>query len=235
MFNLASYAALALSTVSAVSGLVVPRSDSPAGWATNDLEPWTVYYTRYLALGCNRRSGEPFFDQCCHPLLTTQALETARPPQCIPSTPSFSQAPAPQPTTSQAPAPQPTTTQAPQPTSEAPASKPSTPLAARALVTGGVATSYKQNGNFGACGAIHRDDELIAAVEKGRYGNIRARSTLCGKKVKITNTANKKSVTAIIVDACSTCQKNSFDLSPGAFQKIAAPGQGRANIEWSLV
>ncbi|KAF8892538.1 RlpA-like double-psi beta-barrel-protein domain-containing protein-containing protein [Infundibulicybe gibba] len=85
MFNLASYAALALSTISAVSGFVVPRSDPPAGWATDYLESYSIYHTRYLALGCNNQHGKPFFDECCHPLLATESLETARPAQCIPS------------------------------------------------------------------------------------------------------------------------------------------------------
>jgi expansin (peptidoglycan-binding protein) len=77
-----------------------------------------------------------------------------------------------------------------------------------------------------------------------RYGNLGAKSSLCGKKVKITNPANKKvcpyrinlklhlnkvpqSVTVTIADACPTCKNgNSIDLSEGAFKQIATLDQG---------
>jgi len=306
MFSLASYATLALSAVSAVSGFVVPRAEPPAGWATDYLESYTVYHTRYLALGCNNQHGKPFFDQCCHPLLATESLETARPAQCIPSVSasssaaraeptstinppvddgdddddedcedddgddslasSFSQGPAPQPTTSQAPppppitsqepAPQPTTTEAPKPTTEAPAPKPTTeapapkptteapapppenkaPPPSSDVITGGDATFFFQNGVAGACGTVHSDADLIAAIDSRRYGNTGVKSGLCGKQVRITNPANNKSVTVTIADACPTCNnENSIDLSRAAFQAIASFDQGLVGITWSFV
>ncbi|EJD02345.1 barwin-like endoglucanase, partial [Fomitiporia mediterranea MF3/22] len=69
----------------AVSARVVPRKSPPAGWWTEGLEDYNAYHTRYLALGCQNFHGQAFFDQCCHPLKVNETLETARPPQCIPS------------------------------------------------------------------------------------------------------------------------------------------------------
>lgn len=77
--------ALALAAVSTTSALVVPRKSAPAGWATGYLEDYTVYHTRYLALDCQDKHGQPFFDLCCHPLLATETLEKNRDPSCTPS------------------------------------------------------------------------------------------------------------------------------------------------------
>jgi rare lipoprotein A (peptidoglycan hydrolase) len=53
--------------------------------------------------------------------------------------------------------------------------------------------------------------------------------------VKITNTANQKSVTAIVADACPTCaNKQSIDMSVGAFTQIALEATGQINIAWSF-
>ncbi|KAH9063325.1 plant expansin [Lactarius vividus] len=83
MVRVLSITSLALAAVSVVSGLVVPRLSPPNGWETDILEPYDRYHKRYLALQCQDKHGQPFFDQCCHPLLATQKLES-RPPQCIP-------------------------------------------------------------------------------------------------------------------------------------------------------
>ncbi|PPQ72589.1 hypothetical protein CVT26_003692 [Gymnopilus dilepis] len=143
-------------------------------------------------------------------------------------------APAPAPTTSKAPvaAPAPVTTVAapsstPKKVVASPAPAAAAPAPQSAVNTGGVATFFYQNNNFGACGQKHSDSDLIAAIDGNRYGNLGAKSSLCGKKVKITNTKNKKSVTVTIEDACPTCENsNSIDLSVGAFQQIATLDQG---------
>ena len=50
---------------------------------------------------------------------------------------------------------------------------------------------------------------------------------LCGKQIKVTNTQNGKSVTAVVADVCPTCaNSNSLDLSVGAFVEIATEDQG---------
>ncbi|THH00429.1 hypothetical protein EW145_g7079 [Phellinidium pouzarii] len=95
------------------------------------------------------------------------------------------------------------------------------------LITGGFATFFYQGGAAGACGTVHSDSDLIAAIDIARYGNTGGTSSLCGKQVRITNTDNKKSVVVTIADACPGCKNsNSIDLSTGAFDKIADESTG---------
>ncbi|KAG6900847.1 hypothetical protein C0993_009965 [Termitomyces sp. T159_Od127] len=80
MFCLASLALV--TTAASVSGLVVPRVAPPPGWATEYLESYDTYHTRYLAIGCSSKHNTPFFDQCCHPLLANQNAATSLPALC---------------------------------------------------------------------------------------------------------------------------------------------------------
>jgi len=199
----------------------------------------------------------------CNPSATTPATSTSSDddddsdlPECddgdddddgvssAPPAPATPKAPAaaPAPTPSKAPVAAPATTTHPaavaSPTPKKVVASP-TPAAApatdSAVNTGGFATFFYQNGNFGACGQKHSDSDLIAAIDGARYGNLGAKSNLCGQKVKITNTQNKKSVTVTIEDACPTCDNgNSIDLSVGAFQQIADLGQGIVPIDWQF-
>lgn len=101
---------------------------------------------------------------------------------------------------------------------------------------GGFATFFYQKGNAGACGKVHSDDDLIAAMDERRYGNSGGASPLCGKKVEITNTDNGKTVVVIVADDCPTCtNSNSIDLSTGAFKQIASFDQGLVPIKWRFV
>ncbi|KAL5529651.1 hypothetical protein ACEPAG_5636 [Sanghuangporus baumii] len=423
---------VAFTAVAAVAAYVVPRTQPPNGWWTEGLEDYNSYHTRYLALGCQNQHGKPFFDSCCHPLKANETLETARPPECVPSwssavsacaaeptstvttpdddtsasvtgsasaspaassatdvsvttsasvvaTPSPvsnvatdsnngddadgedeedgqdgdeefcdedddddtsssvvptstaasepTSAPAPSSTPAQSdgdddegddededcdedgededttssavpsstsvpgttesaapestsepvvnPAPAPSssevasstsdfvsptsevassTSEAPTPTSSSPTFSPestrkhsssksssaaeSTPTSdsSSQVFTDGVATFFFQNNNPGACGDVHSDDDLIAAIDSARYGNTGEKSELCGKQVKITNTKNNKEVTVTIADACPTCENgDSIDLSAGAFDKIADRSEGVVPISWSFV
>lgn len=98
------------------------------------------------------------------------------------------------------------------------------------VYTGGVATYFLQDGTEGACGAVHPDSALIAAIDQDRYGNSDEKSSLCGKQVKITNTSNQKTVTVTIADDCPTCKNaNSIDLSKGAFTQIATIEEGEVD------
>ena len=64
-------------------------------------------------------------------------------------------------------------------------------------------------------------------TDQSRYGNLAQHSALCGKKIKVTNVNNGKSVTVVIADACVTCPNaNSMDLSIGAFQAIGNLNEG---------
>lgn len=277
MFHLAAFSTIALSLAVSVSSLVVPRATPPAGWNTELLENYDTYHTRYMALSCNTKHNSAFFDQCCHPLLATQTLATARPAQCIPTTttaapaastpdstasddgddddlpfcdegddegdddsttpaaPAATKAPAAVTTPPAAvttPPPKKVTTPAP----AKPATTPASNSANSNVNTGGVATFFYQNNQFGACGQKHKDTDFIAAIDGARYGNLGAVSSLCGKQVQITNTQNKKTVTVTIEDACPTCNNaNSIDLSVGAFEQLADLNTGEVPITWEFV
>ncbi|KIM80328.1 hypothetical protein PILCRDRAFT_530144 [Piloderma croceum F 1598] len=98
-------------------------------------------------------------------------------------------------------------------------------------VSGGFATYFSQNGLAGACGQVHADSALIAAMDIAIFSN-----SLCGQLVRITNTQNQKNVTVAIADECSTCQNaESIDLSLGAFEAIADLEQGTVPIMWTLL
>lgn len=104
------------------------------------------------------------------------------------------------------------------------------------FITGGVATFFYQNGVAGACGTVHSDSALIAAIDQDRYGDSGNESSLCGKQVEITNTNNGKTVTVTIADDCPTCTNgNSIDLSVGAFTQIATEAEGEVPIKWKFV
>ncbi|KAF9078771.1 hypothetical protein BDP27DRAFT_1206802, partial [Rhodocollybia butyracea] len=88
-------------------------------------------------------------------------------------------------------------------------------------------TYYLQNGQAGACGKVHADTDLIAAIDKDRYGDLGAVSPLCWQQVKITNTENGNTAIVTIADACPSCENNnSIDLSKGAFEKLATLDEG---------
>ncbi|TFY76322.1 hypothetical protein EWM64_g7691, partial [Hericium alpestre] len=157
-----------------------------------------------------------------------------------PPEPKTFSAEAPKPSTSQAPppppsskAPEPSSTKAAPPAASSPASKASGGNSG--LNLGGFATFFLQNGVAGACGKVHSDDDLIVAIDQDRYGSSGNSSPLCGKQVKITNTQNKKTVTATVADDCPTCKNsNSIDLSKGTFIEIADFATGMVPIEWEF-
>lgn len=268
---------LPLAAFASVSALVVPRATPPAGWLTDILESYDGYHKRYLAIGCQNKHGQPFFDLCCHPLLATEKLAEVRESQCIPSTSTSGPTSAPSedannnqsdddndddedcddnddnnhsdnhstpavtpshtPTSTPKATPKTSSTQAkPTPTSKPNVDSSTTSSNALGLITGGFATFFYQGGVAGACGKVHSDNDLVAAMDYRRYGDLGAVSSLCGKKVKITNPANQQSVTVTVADACPTCNNaNSIDLSLAAFKQIAALDQGLVKITWNFV
>ncbi|KAF9454541.1 hypothetical protein P691DRAFT_692150 [Macrolepiota fuliginosa MF-IS2] len=257
MFNIVSLCVLALAT-SSVTSLAIPRgAAAPSTWS-NSLEDYTTYHNRYLAIGCYTKHDTSFFDRCCRPL-----QRGTEPNSACASSSSSAALPEPSPvdteeddgdceesdgtedddTTTVAAVPKPTPTSTPVPApSNSPSATSNNVVSAKLgaasnsdVQTGGFATFFYQNGNAGACGTVHKDGDLVAAIDADRYGNTGAKSSLCGKRVEITNTNNHKSVTVTIADACPTCKnRNSIDLSTGAFLRIATEEEGMVPITWKF-
>jgi len=103
-------------------------------------------------------------------------------------------------------------------------------------VRGGHITFFYQKGNPGACGTVHSDQDMIAAMDEIRFGKKANASPLCGQQVNITNLDNGKHVLVKIVDDCPTCINNaSIDLSVAAFNQLSNPSVGRLdNVVWSF-
>jgi hypothetical protein len=239
---------IVLALTSTVSGLVPhsggfarhamhARKEQPNSQYGDFLEKYDGYHRRYLALNCQDKHNTTFFEQCCHPLLATESVKKNRPKQCQPPPGPFVDKP-----DIKTPFDD-NFKKEPKPKADPPKPKDDKPKKADAgggggggLITGGFATFYTQDGNFGACGNKHKDSDFIAAMNVARYGNTGVHSSLCGKTVKITNVQNKQSVKVIVADACPGCKNsNSIDLSTGAFNQIAKPEEGMVPIEWSFV
>ncbi|EGG01149.1 uncharacterized protein MELLADRAFT_79073 [Melampsora larici-populina 98AG31] len=103
------------------------------------------------------------------------------------------------------------------------------------LLGGGWATFFTQEGRPGACGQVHKDSDTIVALDFRRYGNLDEISQYCNRTVQITRISTGKTITATVADACPTCKnKNSLDLSEGAFQKLATKDEGMVSIKWKF-
>lgn len=73
---------------------------------------------------------------------------------------------------------------------------------------------------------------LTSIAETERYGNLGAKSSNCGRRIKLTNTKNGKSVEVTVADACPTCgNHNDLDLSEAAFKQIATIDEGQVPSE----
>ncbi|ELU44425.1 rare lipoprotein A (RlpA)-like double-psi beta-barrel domain-containing protein [Rhizoctonia solani AG-1 IA] len=152
------------------------------------------------------KNDQAFFKECCHPLSKGGELSSDK---CNASS-------------------NPTTPAAPQPTTSAYAAAASPASSNPETYSGGVATYYYQNGAAGSCGNYNSDDTPIVAVDSRTMD-----PSLCGKKVRVTNTNNGKSVVCTIADTCPTCNTaTSLDLSTGAFNQIAKPEEGMVPIAW---
>jgi expansin (peptidoglycan-binding protein) len=112
---------------------------------------------------------------------------------------------------------------------------PSTGASNGNLNYGGFATFFYQDGNAGACGTVHSDNDFICAIDQSRYGNSGDTSSLCGQQVQITNQINGNTVVVTIADDCPTCaNENSIDLSVAAFQALDSLSVGDIPIVWSF-
>jgi len=230
--------ALALLTIS--SALAAPHSSNHLhrrGYKkdANKLEPYDQYTNRFNQLGCGQETGTDFYQSCCHPLQKGQSL-SSRPDYCDPNSSYYSDcnnnnstSPHSTPTTVK-------TTPADFHQKAKPATTTNPSSGGGSWNSGGFATYFFQNGVAGACGQVHSDNDLIAAIDQDRYGDASQKSSLCGKQVKIINTNNQKSVVVTIADDCPTCtNSNSIDLSKGAFTQIATTDEGQVPIKWQMM
>lgn len=242
MVRILSITALALAAVSAVSGLVVPRLNSHA-IRNSHLEVYPKYHRRSSKTGCKARphgysSGGNETSSSSSSSYSTPLAPTPT-PAYVASTPEES----PQPDQASESPSSTSSTPSPSPTPASDASGDSSSSSGNnnssdnnsGVNTGGVATFFYQNGNKGACGQVHSDNDFICAMDQARYGTSGNASPLCGNTVVITNTDNGKSVTVTVADDCPTCNNaNSIDLSVAAFNTIADPSQGEVPISWTI-
>ncbi|ORE23222.1 barwin-like endoglucanase [Rhizopus microsporus] len=96
-------------------------------------------------------------------------------------------------------------------------------------------TKKKSHKTSSACGEWNDNNDMIAAVGGELYGSYSKKSSVCGKKVLVTNKANGKSVKVTITDACESCDKTHIDLSPAAFAKIGKFDTGVLKVEWHYI
>ncbi|BGP36340.1 hypothetical protein JCM10449v2_000240 [Rhodotorula kratochvilovae] len=151
------------------------------------------------------------------------------------TTSSAYQAPA---TTSAAPKATTTTTQAPKPTTtqaaetkqaQAAYKESSSSSSGSGSSYSGQATYYFQGGAAGSCGNYASDSDYVVAVNAPQMN-----SGWCGRSVKITNTANGKTISAKVADTCPGCGHGSLDLSEGAFGALGSYSSGVLPISWSF-
>lgn len=94
----------------------------------------------------------------------------------------------------------------------------------------GVATFYDTDGG-GACGYDPSPDPLTAAMNQTDYEDAKA----CGAYV-LVQAANGASVTVRITNLCPLpCRVGQLDLSPEAFDHLAARNLGEIPVTWKLV
>ncbi|KAI0826770.1 riboflavin aldehyde-forming enzyme [Trametes gibbosa] len=86
------------------------------------------------------------------------------------------------------------------------------------------------NVGLGACGKTNKDSDKIIAISSKIYNN----GAHCDQKVKIKNTANGKTATAIVRDECPGCGSNDIDMSPSLFKKLGNLDTGVLTVSWSF-
>lgn len=98
---------------------------------------------------------------------------------------------------------------------------------------GGVATFFFQNGNAGACGKVHSDEDFIVALFTSVYDN----GKYCGKQVKITNVQSGTSQIATVADECPTCKgASSLDCSKGLADALGiTTSMGEAQVKYEIL
>ncbi|GJJ09085.1 hypothetical protein Clacol_003307 [Clathrus columnatus] len=98
----------------------------------------------------------------------------------------------------------------------------------------GIASYYYPGGGYGACGTRIQNGDKAVALSTGEWQN----GALCGKSIRVTNKANGRTVTGVIVrDLCPGCQprdnnKNNVDLTSGVFGQLDSLSKGLLDVVW---
>ncbi|MBM7844684.1 expansin EXLX1 family cellulose-binding protein [Herpetosiphon giganteus] len=93
----------------------------------------------------------------------------------------------------------------------------------------GRATHYDPTVGMGNCSLPLPSDLLVAAINTSDYGL----ADYCGASVTVNGP--RGSVTVKIIDRCPGCVVGGIDLSPQAFERIAALEAGNVPITWQLI
>ncbi|MCE7894190.1 MAG: hypothetical protein DYH12_31580 [Sorangiineae bacterium PRO1] len=93
----------------------------------------------------------------------------------------------------------------------------------------GEATYYAATGDGNCMFGPSPNDLMVGAMNQADY----LASGSCGRCAAIQGPSG--SVTVRIVDRCPECKPGDIDLSPQAFEKIAALPLGRVDISWTYV
>ncbi|KAJ7285775.1 RlpA-like double-psi beta-barrel-protein domain-containing protein-containing protein [Mycena rebaudengoi] len=169
----------------------------------------------------------------------TPAVSATHPPQVTHATPTTHATPSTtlKMTTVKVTTPKPTISKAPTTTYKATTAKATTTAAtgdksSGNFITGGFSTWFTQNGVAGACGKVHKDTEFVAALQTQKYDH----GSNCGRKIRVTNLSNGKTVDAIVADECPTCTNTAcVDLSVAAFKQLADLSVGEFAIKYEYL
>lgn len=89
---------------------------------------------------------------------------------------------------------------------------------------------------LGACGEDDSGKDMsenIVAMSSATMGSQSNGNPMCGKTIKIFNSANGKSATGVIHDKCPGCNDGSIDVSQKLFEELADLADGRIDISWN--
>ena len=92
----------------------------------------------------------------------------------------------------------------------------------------GAVSMYRPSQELGACGTLHKDDDLVAGVAVQRFGGTKA----CGKYIDVKGPTGKQ-VSVRVVTHCDACGYNDLKLSPKAFEKVVGrKTEGHFPVTW---
>ncbi|KAH0293805.1 hypothetical protein KCU62_g968, partial [Aureobasidium sp. EXF-3399] len=95
---------------------------------------------------------------------------------------------------------------------------------------------------LGSCGITSSDSDMIVAVSHFVFDAASRSSNpnqnpLCGLKLRASRydeqVGERRSVDLKVVDRCVGCKATDIDVSPAAFDKLAARASGRVDVTWA--